>query len=213
MSVVVKDLVLRYGAQDVLDLPLWQVAMGQQGLLAGSSGSGKTTLLYALGGLIPAHKGAITIANENITALSTGALDKWRGQQIGFVFQELHVIPHLSALQNILLAGQMAHKPIDATWLERVVTMLDLKKLLSRFGYQLSTGEKQRIAIARAIVHHPVLLLADEPTSGLDDRNAFAVLDLLQQAATTAGATLLIATHDSRLKDNLPTLLELGGRK
>jgi putative ABC transport system ATP-binding protein len=207
MAIHVKDLSLSRGGKPVLHLTNWWVEKSSQGLLVGPSGGGKTTLLFALGGLIKADSGSITINYNEITKLSN--LDQWRGQNIGFVFQELHIIPHLSVLQNIHMAGQLAGKAIDETWLSKSISMLNLEHLQSRYGYELSTGEKQRVAIARAIAHQPQLLLADEPTSGLDDNNAFAVLDLLKQAATSVNATLLIATHDSRLKEKMPTYLSL----
>jgi len=209
MTIQVKHLNLSRGNKPVLNLPDWHVEKSSQGLLIGPSGCGKTTLLFALGGLIDADSGTININGSEITQLKNGAVDQWRGQNVGFVFQELHIIPHLSVLQNIMLAGQLADKTIDQDWLARVITMLNLNDLQNRYGYQLSTGEKQRVAIARAIAHQPQLLLADEPTSGLDDNNAFAVMDLLKQAATSVNATLLIATHDNRLKEKMPTFLAL----
>jgi len=213
MSIHVRNLMLSRSGKKVLQLEEWFVDRATQGLLIGSSGCGKTTLLFALGGLIEADAGSISINDTDITQLKNGARDIWRGQHIGFVFQELHIIPHLSLLENILLAGQLADKEVDRNWLTRVVEMLNLSSLTHRYGYQLSTGEKQRVAIARAIAHRPLILLADEPTSGLDDINAQAVAELLKQAASFADAMLLIATHDNRLKATMPVLLDLGDRK
>ncbi len=209
MSLYIQNLILSRGGKKVLALQDWHVDKAAQGLLTGPSGSGKTTLLFAIGGLIALDGGMISVHGQNLADLPVGGIDRWRGQNVGFIFQELHIIPHLSVLQNIMLPGQLSGKIIDEEWLAKVTNMLNLKHLLDRYGYQLSTGEKQRVAIARAIVHKPQLLLADEPTSGLDDNNAAAVMGLLKMAANSVNATLLIATHDNRLKEKMPTYLAL----
>ena len=212
MALHVQNLQIKDRGNDILRIADWRIDTPAQGLITGPSGSGKTTLLYALSGLRPIANGTIDLNGQRIEQMKPAVRDAWRGRQIGFVFQDLHIIPHLTVQQNITLAASLTGFKIDTDWLDKIVDLLGLKNLLQRRGLQLSTGEKQRVAIARAIATRPNLILADEPTSGLDDTNAHNVASLLKQAAAFSHATLLIATHDRRLEQDFPVLLHIGGR-
>lgn len=177
----------------------WQVSQGEQWLLRGGSGSGKTTLLHILGGLLRASEGIIRIGDTNISTLNGAKLDAFRGKNIGIVFQQSYLIHSLTVLENMLLAQYMAGFKQDKTLCINLLEKLNIAYLIQQKPYELSQGEAQRIAIARALLNRPTLLLADEPTSSLDDENAFQVAELLKSQASDTQATLVISTHDSRL--------------
>jgi ABC-type lipoprotein export system ATPase subunit len=170
-------------------------------LVLGKSGVGKTTLLHLLGGLMKPKSGDILIGGESIKAKSEAQLDKFRGKNIGIVFQQNHFIESLSVLENVIIAqtlvGEKADKARALTLLER----LGLKGKENKRTNEISHGEKQRVAIARAIINKPKLILADEPSSALDDDNCKEMVKLLQEQAALEHSSLIIVTHDGRLKD------------
>jgi putative ABC transport system ATP-binding protein len=152
--------------------------------------------------LITAHRGASHDAPENTLA-------RFRGQHIGIVFQKSHFIRSLTVSENLLLAQKLAHAPLDRTRVASLLERLQLGHKMHSKPSQLSIGEQQRAAIARALINQPNLILADEPTSALDDHNSAAVAMLLEEEAKAAGATLLVVTHDKRLKDRFPQQIQL----
>ncbi len=166
--------------------------------LMGPSGSGKTTLLNILAGIDSATTGTVRIGEHDITAMKRGALTKWRAEHVGYIFQLYHLIPVLTAFENIelpLLLTAMNKK----TRRQRVLETLDIVGLSDRadhFPRQLSGGQEQRVAIARAIVANPPLLVADEPTGDLDHEAADAILVLLRSLVTDFNKTIVMVTHD-----------------
>ncbi len=193
-----------YAGHPVLRIDRWHAAQGEQWLLMGASGSGKTTLLHVLAGILRPASGRVTVAGEDLSALGGPALDRFRGREIGIVLQHLHLIASLSVGQNLALAQSLAGLPVDRGRIDSVLESLDLAGKTDVSPHQLSFGQAQRVAVARAVVNRPKLLLADEPTSNLDDLRCEQVFRLLQEQARACGATLLIATHDGRLKPHLP---------
>lgn len=179
-------------------------------LLTGPSGCGKSTLLSVIAGLLPPTQGTVTFDGQDFYALDPRARDRLRGQKIGFVFQNLHLVPSLTLEQNIALAASMAEMSLDRDRLKSIISRLGLSGLEQKKPHQLSQGEKQRAAIARAVLNKPSLIVADEPTSSLDDENTQAIITLLKQSADESGAALLIATHDHRLMNHIPDVLDLG---
>lgn len=206
----VHDLVQRFGERTVLRVASWSVTRGRHCLVLGPSGSGKSTLLHLIAGLLQPTNGRIIVGGHDLGALRPAELDALRGRKIGIVLQNLHLIGALSARDNLRLARSLAQLPQDHLWLERLLVELGLFELAHLRPGQLSQGERQRLAIARAVVNRPALILADEPTSALDDRNCETVLGLLKAQAEASGATLVIATHDARLKPHFTQQLELG---
>jgi putative ABC transport system ATP-binding protein len=185
------------------------IQTGEQFLLLGESGSGKTTLLHLLGGLLKSQQGTIEVNGTDITTLSESALDRFRGQHYGFIFQRNHLISALSVERNLLMAPFLAGLKQDNHRVEEVLTQLGIAgKKRSRIK-DLSLGQAQRVAIARAVLNKPSLILADEPTSALDDKNCDRVSDLLLSVAAQNKATLIIATHDHRLKNKVKNLIQL----
>ena len=189
-----------YQQKTVLQIPQWVVNQGEQWLLRGNSGSGKTTFLHILAGLQQATSGIVLVSNTEISLLSGTKLDKFRGQNIGIIFQQPYLIKTLTAIENLLLANYMAGKKQDKKFLIELLTHLNIAALQHKFPHQLSIGELQRLCIARALANKPKLLLADEPTSALDDQNTKAVIDLIKTQASFYNTTLVIATHDNRLE-------------
>jgi putative ABC transport system ATP-binding protein len=173
------------------------VPRGQTLAIIGPSGSGKSTLLGLIAGLDAPSSGQILIDGVDITTLDEDTLARLRGEKIGFVFQFFHLVPSLTALENILVPMEIAGRR-DAR--PRAQVLLDEVGLHDRghhYPSQLSGGEQQRIAIARALANDPPLILADEPTGNLDSRNGRHILDLLLQAGRARSATLVLVTHDA----------------
>ena len=207
--IAVRGLAHRYGAVEALRLTEWKVAQGERWLVLGASGSGKSTLLHALAGLIQPSEGEIEVAGENLRRLQGGRLDRWRATTVGIVLQALHLVKHLTVRDNLRLAQYLAHVPQDDARISDTLAALGVAPKAARRPSELSQGEQQRVAIARAVVNRPKLLLADEPTANLDDAAATRVVDLLSEQAARHGATLVVATHDARVKGKFRERLEL----
>lgn len=178
-------------------------------LLLGSSGVGKTTLLHLLGGILDTQEGSVVIDGQELSGLSGVRKDLFRGQNIGIIFQQNHFVSSLNVLENILLAQQLAGRKADKN---KVMEWLDRLHVGHKFGspiYECSQGERQRVAIVRALINQPKVILADEPTSALDDHNCFEVLNLLEEQARASGSALVVVTHDTRLKDKIPHQMTL----
>jgi putative ABC transport system ATP-binding protein len=158
-------------------------------------------LLNILGGLSRQASGLVKINNQDLSLLSNSKLDQFRAQYIGFIFQEAHLLKNLTLLENIKLAQSLAGKKIDISAIHSILKQLQLDEKSDAYPNELSRGQLQRAAIARSIINKPALLIADEPTAALDDNNTYRVLELLLSIAKTAGSTLLITTHDKRIKD------------
>jgi len=194
----------RNGARSVpvlCDLSL-TVARGEFVSVLGPSGCGKTTILLTAGGLLTPDAGSVTIDGADPYTLAPEDRAAFRAEHVGFVFQQFHLVPYLSVLDNVMTAG-LASGDTSAAMRDRA------KSLIAKFGLsershhcpaELSVGERQRVALARALLNSPSLLLADEPTGNLDDDNAHIVLDTLRQFAHDGGAVLLV-THDQRTAD------------
>lgn len=189
-----------YNGNSTIAFPNIYCQQGEHWLLLGQSGTGKTTLLHLLGGLRQAQNGSVTVNNQDLKALSTTALDHFRGKNIGIVFQQSHFVNSLNVEENLLLAQYLAGNKEDKSIVHDLLDRLNLKHKLSAKPNTLSQGEQQRVAIARALVNQPAVILADEPTSALDDDNCNEVTQLLEEQAKLNNATLLIVTHDQRLK-------------
>ncbi len=175
------------------------VAAGRSLAIVGPSGSGKSTLLGLIAGLDAASTGTITIAGTDITSLDEDALARLRGEKIGFVFQFFHLVPSLTAKENIQVPMEIAGRRDAADRAQALLDEVGLHDRGHHYPSQLSGGEQQRVAIARALANDPPLILADEPTGNLDSSNGRHVLDLLLQVRRTRGATLVMVTHDPQV--------------
>ena len=187
----------------------WQINKGDQWLLLGASGSGKTTLLHIMTGILQPLQGMVRIGDTSIYELSSRALDQFRGRNIGIIFQRPHLIKSLTVEENLLMAQSFANLPEDKLRINEVLTSLGIAEKLQSYPSELSQGQLQRVSIARAVINRPALLIADEPTSSLDDKNTAAVLELLLQQSVLNQATLIVATHDKRVKEAFTNTYEL----
>ena len=163
--------------------------------IQGPSGCGKTTSLLMCGGLLRPTSGQVLVGDTDIYALSANARSEFRANNIGFVFQQYHLIPYLNVLQNILTANVASRRPDAEARAEELIAQFHLEPRARHVPSELSVGEKQRVALARALFNEPRLVLADEPTGNLDAKNAKVVLDALRAYANN-GAAVLIVTHD-----------------
>ena len=177
-------------------------------LILGASGVGKTTFLHLLSGLLKPLEGEIDLIGTPISKLTISEMDRFRGKNIGIVFQKPHFINSLTVKENLQLA-QYISKKIDKTRINSLLESLGIEDKANKKTLNLSQGEKQRVAIALAIVNSPKLILADEPTSSLDDLNCDKVINLLKDQAAKYKAKLIIITHDYRLKKHFKNTLSL----
>lgn len=198
-----------YDGRTVLSVPSWDVAAGEASLVLGPSGSGKSTLLNVIAGLATPTEGSVRLDGEEVTRLAPAARDAFRARRVGLVLQTLHLVGVVSVRDNLRLAQRLAGCRLDDGRIDEVLAGLGIAALAGARASRLSVGEAQRVAIARAVVNRPSLLLADEPTSALDDANCARALALLLDQAAACGATLLVATHDNRIRDRFARRLEL----
>ena len=175
------------------------IPRGQFVAIVGASGSGKSTLLGLIAGLDAPSTGAVVIDGVDITRLSEDALAKLRGEKIGFVFQFFHLIPSLTAYENVLVPMEIAGAADAPGRARRLLNEVGLTDRGHHYPSQLSGGEQQRVALARALANDPPILLADEPTGNLDTTNGHHILELLQGTHRTRGTTLVLVTHDREL--------------
>jgi putative ABC transport system ATP-binding protein len=188
-----------------------EVAKGEFLALMGPSGSGKTTLLNLLSGIDSPSEGSLIVGGKDIASFSRRELTRWRAQHVGYIFQLYHLVPVLSAFENVelpLLLAPMSRK--ERRW--RVASALELVGLGDRMHHtpaELSGGQEQRVAIARALVANPELLVADEPTGDLDRESAIRILGLLQQLSRDHGKTIVMVTHDPRAAEAADRTLHL----
>jgi putative ABC transport system ATP-binding protein len=177
--------------------------------IVGPSGSGKTTLLAIMAGLDLPTKGSVQLLGSEITNLDEDKRSQIRGKDVGFVFQSFHLLPRLSALDNVMLPLEISGSENAQEKANDALARVGLEKRVQHFPNQLSGGEKQRVAIARAMVNNPKILFADEPTGNLDKSSSIAVSELLFSVNQSMDTTLVIVTHDLTLADQCNTLHEL----
>lgn len=179
-------------------------------LILGDSGSGKSTLLNIMTGLLAPTKGKVFVNENNLYRLG-GKLDKFRAKHMGIVFQKPYFIQSLNVLENLLLTQSLAGQANNTNRITEVLESLGLIDKLNSYTKELSVGQLQRLSIARAVLNKPSILFADEPTASLDDRNTGKVLDLLINQAGIQNASLIVATHDKRVKDSISNIYYVSG--
>jgi ABC-type lipoprotein export system ATPase subunit len=198
-----------FGAGIRISFPDLKIEAGEHWLITGRSGSGKTTLLHILAGLRLPQTGKVHVNGVDLTAISQRKLDHFRGKNIGIVFQTSHFVQSLSVAENLQLAQYLAGEKADKKRINELLQRLGLSDKGKKKPTELSIGEQQRAAIARALVNKPAMLLADEPTASLDDENCRALFELLKSESDSSGASLVIVTHDQRLKDLISNIAKL----
>jgi putative ABC transport system ATP-binding protein len=201
------------GATRILEIAQLAIAPGERVGIAGPSGAGKTTLLQVLAGLVAPTTGAVRWGAEDISRLPEAARDRWRRATVGLVFQDFALVPELDALANILLPATFDHWRAPAALRVRAAALLQRVGLpvTHRRVERLSRGEQQRVAVARALLREPALILADEPTASLDAETAGPVADLLIDVARERRASLVVVSHDAGLLERLDWVVRLDG--
>ena len=206
-QVRIESLVKEYGTLRALNGISFRIQAGEWVALMGPSGSGKTTLINILGGLDTLTSGHVIVDGVDLAKLSENDLVPYRAEKIGFVFQQFHLVPYLSALENVMLA-QYFHSVTDEGQASEALKRVGLGHRLTQLPSQLSGGEQQRVAIARALINQPKLILADEPTGNLDEANEEIVLGLFRELHS-AGHTVLMVTHDPDIAQQADRRIEL----
>lgn len=206
------------GAQlPLLSIPELKIARGERVLLRGASGSGKSTLLGLIAGIHTSGSGQVNVLGEDLAQLSQHHRDRLRANEVGYIFQQFNLLPYLSAIANVTLACQFA--PARRQRLATSSSETEARQLLTRLGltaeqqqqpaHQLSVGQQQRVAAARALLGSPALIIADEPTSALDQAHRDDFIKLLFEACEAQQTTLLFVTHDATLAPLFPRAIEL----
>ena len=197
---------------DALQIDNWQVPVGQHTFIQGKSGSGKSTLLNLLAGVYKAQAGKVEVLGQDYAKLSGAKLDKFRADHIGVVFQQMNLVPYLTVLENIQLAGHFAsnNKRAERAEISELLTGLHLSEaLINRKAMDLSLGQQQRVAIARALINKPEVIIADEPTSALDFDARDAFIDEMLTTAKAHGCSILFVSHDLSLAAKFDQVVEL----
>ncbi len=209
MSLRTQNLHYQYNPETHFRFPDVDLKNGENLLVLGGSGVGKTTWLHLLAGILTSKKGEIQIGETQINQLKNRQLDRFRGKNIGLVFQQSYFVKSLSVKENLLLSQKLAGQKQDALVIQEKLTSVGMEEKSHKLPNELSVGEQQRVSIARAVLNDPLIILADEPTSALDDENAGKTAQLLETSAEKSGANLIIVTHDARLKSRFPNMLQL----
>lgn len=199
-----------YHGVDAVRIRDWRAEQGEHWLVLGPSGSGKTTLLHILAGFLKPTFGQVIVAGNPLDRMKPAQLGRFRGRHIGIVLQRLHLVSSLTVSRNLLLAQFFSGLGQNVERVNEVLADLGLSAKANAYPHELSFGQAQRVAVARAIVNRPSVLLADEPTSNLDDANCMQTLDLLEAQARACKATLMIATHDQRIRPRFRNQFRLG---
>jgi putative ABC transport system ATP-binding protein len=214
MSLLIENLVKAYRQPDggrvpVLDIERFELGRGEQVVLLGASGGGKTTLLNVIAGLRSPDAGRVLIDGTDVTALPEAARDRFRAERIGFVFQTFNLLPAFTALENVLLGMSFGGARSDRGRAKELLGRVGLSHRLHNRPAQLSVGERQRVAVARALVNRPSLMLADEPTASVDAAHQQTVLDLIREACREQGVSLLLVTHSAQVASQFERVEEL----
>jgi putative ABC transport system ATP-binding protein len=197
------------GQLTILDDVTIQIVAGESIALVGPSGAGKTTLLALLAGLDRPTTGSVWLCGENLTAMDEDGRAQVRGRQVGFVFQSFHLVPSLTALENVMLPLELVGEPGAAARAKEALVSVGLERRTTHYPKQLSGGEKQRVAIARAFVTGPSILFADEPTGNLDTVSGDRIANLLFRLNEQSNTTLILVTHDRELAKRCDRIIEL----
>jgi putative ABC transport system ATP-binding protein len=193
----------------ILDDVSLQIAAGESVAVVGASGAGKSTLLALLAGLDEPSQGGVWLQGIELSALDEDGRAAARGRHVGFVFQSFHLIPSLTALENVMLPLELAGRADARAAAREVLQQVGLESRLGHYPRQLSGGEQQRVAIARAFVTRPSVLFADEPTGNLDTATGARVMQLLFDLNAAAGTTLVLVTHDREIARRCGRIIEM----
>lgn len=204
-----RNLSFRYPKGKSFQFPDLLLKKGEHAVLLGNSGSGKTTLLHLLAGILKAESGNVFINGKDIQQSGFTETDIFRGQNIGLIFQKHFFIGAITMMENLLLAQTLPGQNPDKQYIETLLDELKIENLSAKYPNELSQGELQRFSLARSLANKPVIVLADEPTSSLDDENCSRFITLLLNVSEKHNTSLVIATHDARLKVYFDKIIQL----
>lgn len=193
----------------ILDVPEFSVEAGEQVVLLGPSGCGKTTLLHIIAGLTKPDSGKVVLDGVELTKYSEAVRDRIRADKLGYVFQTFNLLDGFSALENVLLGMTFAKKKIDPARANSLLNEVGLGHRLGNKPQQLSVGERQRVAVARALANEPKLLLADEPTANVDPQNQQNVVDLIRANCRKENISVLLVTHSMEVAKQFDRIVQL----
>lgn len=200
MALQIQNLKFSYGSTAVLDIPEFNVADSEIVFLYGPSGSGKSTLLELMAGVLQVQAGELNVLGESFAKKNSSQLDHFRAEHIGYIFQSFNLIPYLSVTENLVLPFMFSEKKFDQQRFDKLVDELGLRSFLSRPVTELSVGQQQRVAAARALLKKPKIILADEPTSALDYDRREKFLELLFQCCREDKTTVIFVSHDRTIE-------------
>lgn len=209
MSLQTQNIVYQYTEQKSFRFPDLKLESGGSALLLGPSGSGKSTYLHVLSGLLPPQGGMVKIAGKELYELNNRQRDHFRGAQLGIVFQQNYFLPYLNISENLALAARYRQVANPAEEIMSILKRLQIEHIAKQKPADCSVGEQQRASLARALMGKPAVVLADEPTSALDDANTEITIQLLKEQVAAKNASLLIVTHDQRLKSAFQNIYRL----
>jgi putative ABC transport system ATP-binding protein len=192
------------GRIPVIDVPQFELSAGEQLALRGESGSGKTTFLHLIAGILAPDAGSLRIDEAEVSGLSEAGRDRLRAEKLGYIFQSFNLLQGLTVEENVLLGMSFGRRAPDRGHVRELLTRVGLGHRLTHFPRQLSTGQQQRVAVARALVSRPRLVLADEPTGNLDRRHATEALALIREICRENDAALLLVSHDPEVLAAFP---------
>ena len=205
MFLLVKNLEFKVANKTILNKQNFSVSKSKHLIISGSSGSGKTTLMNLMSGLLKPTSGFVSFEENDFSKLTEENIDQIRSKNFGFIFQRLHLIKHLTVEQNILLGLNKDQSPN----IDELLDDIGLKNKHTQLAKNLSFGESQRVAIARGIINSPKVIFADEPTSSLDDKNTKKVLELIFSQSKKNNSTIIISSHDERVKKFFKKIQEI----
>jgi ABC-type lipoprotein export system ATPase subunit len=192
------------GRSSVVEVADFSLNVGEQVALRGESGSGKTTFLNLIAGILAADEGTVVVDGAEMTALGEAGRDKLRAAKIGYIFQTFNLLQGCTVLENVMLGMAFGPRGADKERAQAILKRVGLEARMAHFPGQLSTGQQQRVAVARALVNRPKLVLADEPTGNLDRRNSAEALELIRETCRESGAALLLVSHDEGVLAQFP---------
>ena len=208
-ALTTRNLIFSYNKSITFGFPDINCAPGDHCIIVGPSGCGKTTFLHLIAGLLRPDSGEVIVQGTDTVRLKNEEADRFRGKNIGIIYQKPHFIQWLTAFENLQIARYLNNLATENEDINHLLRSLNLEDKAKSKPSQMSQGELQRLSIARAVINKPALILADEPTSSLDDKNCTEALDLLKRQAEELQASLVIATHDKRLLDHFPNRIFL----